>query len=58
MMPHTKYQGSQPYGFRQEAFSMFFPILDYYIRLGQGHFWPNGYNFNKVGRSPLGDTAY
>ena len=26
MMLYTKYQGSKPYGFRQEDFFMFFPI--------------------------------
>ena len=26
MMLHIKYQGSRLYGFRQEDFSMFFPI--------------------------------
>ena len=26
-MLHTKYQGSKPYGFRQEDPFMFFPIL-------------------------------
>ena len=27
MMLLTKFQGTRPYGFRQEDFSMFFPIL-------------------------------
>ena len=25
---------------------------------GQGLFWPQGYNLNKLGRSPLGDATY
>ena len=24
----------------------------------QGHFWPQGYNLNKLGRGPLGDATY
>ena len=26
--------------------------------LGRGHFWPKGYNLNKLGRGPLGDATY
>ena len=55
MMLHTKYQGSRTYGFRQEDFFMFFPI---YKPMGQGLFWPQGHNMNKLGRSPLGDATY
>ena len=35
-MLHTKYQGSKPYGFRQEYFCMFFPIQVYvkHVTLG------------------------
>ena len=29
MMLHTKYQGSRTFGFRQEDFFMFLPILVY-----------------------------
>ena len=60
MMLHTKYQGSKPYGFRQEDFSMFFPINAYvrHVTPGAGHFWPQGYNLNKVGRWSLGDASY
>ena len=47
MMLHTKYQGSRPCGFRQEDFFE-----------GGGHFWPQGYNLNKLGRSPLSDATY
>ena len=25
---------------------------------GGNHFWPHGYNFNKLGRGPLGDAPY
>ena len=31
-MLHTKYQGSKPYGFRQEDLFMFFPIKAYLKR--------------------------
>ena len=61
MILHTKYQGSRTRGFRQEDFFMLLPI---YISLcktcdpGAGHFWPKGYNLNKLGRSPLDYTTY
>ena len=61
MMLHTKYQGSRPYGFRQENFSMFF----HYISLCKicdpwcgVIFWPEGDNLNKLGRVPLGYATY
>ena len=25
---------------------------------GWGHFWPQGYTLNKLGRGPLGDAKY
>ena len=25
---------------------------------GRGHFWPKGYNLNKLERGPLGDAKY
>ena len=25
---------------------------------GRGHFWPKGYNLNKLGRGPLGDAGF
>ena len=52
MMLHTKYQSSRPYGFRQEDLFMFFSIEVYINMLprGRGHFWPQGYNLNKLGR--------
>ena len=58
MMVHTKYQGSRPYGFRQEVFFMFFPILAYvkHVTKDAGHFWSLGYNLNKLGRGSLGDA--
>ena len=63
MMLHTKYKGFTPCGFRQEDFFTFS-----YISLcktcdppqvggGGGHFWPQGYNLNKLGRGPLGDAS-
>ena len=57
MMPHNKYQGSKPYGFRQEYFFLCFSL--YVKRDCQGsHFWPQGYNLNKLGRGSLGDASY
>ena len=60
-MLHTKYQGTRPYGFRQQDFFYAFP----YISLcktcdsqGQGNFCPEGGNLNKLGRGPLGDATY
>ena len=32
-----------------------------YVKLvtpGRNHFWPQGYNLNKVGNGPLGDATY
>ena len=51
MMLHTKYQGSMPCGFKQEIFFMFLPIKAYVtpVTPGRGHFWPKGYNLNKLG---------
>ena len=58
MMLHTKYQGSMPYGFRQEDFSCFL-----YINLCKTCD-PQGVanlsqwdNLNKLGRGPLGDAT-
>ena len=60
MMLHTIYQGSRPCGFRQEDFFMFLPIKSYVkpVTPEAGHFWPQGYNLNKLGRRPLDDTTY
>ena len=43
-MLHTKYQGSGPYGFRQDDFFMFFPIYVYvkYVTPGAGPFLAPG----------------
>ena len=59
-MLHTKYQGSRPYGFRQEDVFMFFPIkaCAKHGTLGAGHFWQQGYNLNNLGRGLLGDASY
>ena len=61
MILHNKNQGSRPCGFRREDFFHVAP----YISLcktcdppGPGHFWPLGYNLNKLGRGPLDDTTY
>ena len=60
MMLHTKYQDSRPCGFKQEDFFMFLPIKDYVkpVTPRRDHFWPKGYNFNKLGRGSLDDTTY
>ena len=60
MMLHTIYQGSRPCGFRQEDFFMFLPIKDYVkpVTPGASHFWPQGYNLNKLVRGSLDDTTY
>ena len=29
-----------------------------HVTPGEGHFWPQGDNLNKLGRSPLGDATY
>ena len=60
MMLHTKYQGSRPCGFRQENLFMFLPKNTYVkpVTLMRGHFWPQGYNLNKLGRGSLYYTTY
>ena len=66
MMLHTKYQGSRPYGFRQEDFFQWFPSISIckQFDLGRVHFWPKvqciimQHNLNKLGRGPLGDASY
>ena len=37
-----------------------FPYISLFITFvpGAGHFWPEGYNLNKLGRGPLGDDKY
>ena len=58
MMLNTKYQGL-PCGFRQEdffKFSLYKPM--YNIVPGAGHFWPQSYNLNKLGKGPLGGAKY
>ena len=46
MMLYTKYQGSKPYGFRQEDFFDVFPIISQckIFAPGRGQFWPQGHN--------------
>ena len=53
MLLHTKYLDSGPCGFRQEYF--FCISLCKTLTPGRSHFWPQGYNLNKVDRIPLGD---
>ena len=52
MMLHGKYKDSRPYGFRQEGFSMFFPICVKYVTPEVGPF------LSKLGRGLSGDAAY
>ena len=61
MMPHTKYQGTKSYGFRQEDFFMFFFPIKAFVKHVTPGVWPflaQGYNLNKLGRDLLGDTSY
>ena len=39
---------------------MFLPINTYVnsVTLGQGHFWPEGHNLDKLGRGLQGDATY
>ena len=56
MMLKTKYQSSRPCGFRQEDFFFkFLPIKAYLkpVTPKRDHFWPKGYNLNKIGRGSL-----
>ena len=59
MKLHTKYQGSRPYIFRQDFFHVF-PILAFvkHVTPRAGQFKPQGYNLNKLGRSPLCGATY
>ena len=59
MMLHTKYQSSSSCGFRQEFFLMFLPVKAYVkpVTPEQRHFWPQGYNLNKLGRGLLDNTT-
>ena len=59
MTLHTKYQGSRPCGFRHDVCFHVFPIKAYVKHLtpGGGHFWPDEYNLNKLGRGLLGDAT-
>ena len=52
MMLYTKYQGSRPYGFRQEDF---FNGLCKQLNVTPG---PQGHNLNKLGSGSLGDATY
>ena len=51
-----KYQGSKPYGFRQEDLFMFYPILSLYQTCdprGRGHFWHWDMMWTNFGRGLL-----
>ena len=56
-MLHTKYQRPRPCTFRQEDFKVFF-LYKCMSALGQGHFWPQVYNLNNLGRRQLGEAMY
>ena len=61
MILHTKYQGSRPYGFRQEDFFHVAPYISLrktYDPWGGAFFLPQGYNLNKLGRSLQVDATY
>ena len=49
----------RPCGFRQADFFKFLPIKAYVkpVTPEAGHFWPQGYNLNKLGRGSLDDTT-
>ena len=59
-MLHTKYQGSRPFGFRQEDFFHVFPIKANvkHVTPGAGLFLAQDYNLNKLGRGPLDNATY
>ena len=44
----------------KKIFSCFFPKEAYvkHVTPGAGHFWPQGYNLNKLSISSLGDASY
>ena len=46
--------------FQTRRFLNVFPIKVYvkHVTLGRGHFWPQGYNFNNLGRGPLDKAVY
>ena len=58
-MPHTKYQDSRPYGFRQEAFTCFSLCISVCKTCDPGArpFFPQGHNLNKLGKGLPGDAT-
>ena len=60
MRLHAKYQGSTLCGFKREDFFHVSPYksLCKHVTSGRDHFWPPGYNLNKLGRGLLGDATY
>ena len=48
----------QMYGFRQEDLFKVFPFISLCKTWGLGHFWPQGYNLNKIGKGSQGDATY
>ena len=59
MMPHIKYQGFRPCGFRLRFFHAF-PISAFvkHVTPGAGPFLAPGHYLNKLGRGPLLDATY
>ena len=56
----TKYQSARSSGDRREGlfiFSLFYS-LSKHVKLGRGHFSPQGHNLIKVGRNLLNYTIY
>ena len=39
-------------------FSLYKPVKRHVTPWRWVHFWPQGHNFNKLGRCPLGDATY
>ena len=57
-MLHANYQGSRPYGFKQED-CFIFPYKSIYKSCDPGgHFVPQEHNKNKLGRGLIGDATY
>ena len=58
-MLNTKYQGSWPYGFRQEDFFNVFPYISLCEQCDSGgHFWLQENNLYKLSRGTLGKATY
>ena len=60
MILHTKFKALGLVVSDKKIFFMLLPIQAYVRRVTPepGHFWPQGYNLNKLGTGPLDDTTY